>query len=177
MTAKTPRLKSGQLHPDARALARRNYAFTVRPSEEGYEITFPELPGCATYADTLQEALSNIDEAKLVWISGMLKSGQPVPEPKKESDYSGRFLVRCSSSLHKALSEMAALEGVSLNQYIVQVLAEKIGFERASASSRTSAERTAWTDATKRVPGRWDAREEVIRTNSAWGLKRIGRVA
>jgi len=69
------------IHPKAKWLANRNYPFTVHPSDEGYEITFPDLPGCATYGDTLKEAIDNIDVAKLVWISGLLRAGERVPEP------------------------------------------------------------------------------------------------
>jgi len=128
--SKLDELEPGQLHPDAKAMAKRNYAYTVRNSDGGYEIAFPELPGCATYGDTLEEALSNVEEAKLVWISAMLKSGFAVPPPRDNIDFSGRLLLRCSSGLHRALSDLAALEEVSLNQYVVQALSEKVGSEQ-----------------------------------------------
>lgn len=42
---------------------------------------------------------------------------------KELEDYSGRLVVRIPRSLHKELKEQAAIEGVSLNQYMVYKLA------------------------------------------------------
>ncbi len=39
-------------------------------------------------------------------------------------DYSGRLVLRIPRSLHKALKEAAAIEGVSLNQYMLYKLAK-----------------------------------------------------
>lgn len=39
-------------------------------------------------------------------------------------EYSGRLVLRMPRSLHKALKEAAAVEGVSLNQYILYKLAK-----------------------------------------------------
>ena len=111
----------------AHELAKRSYAFVVRESDGEYEITFPELRGCRTSGKTLEEALGNVQEAKEVWMGGMLICGGHIPEPSGNLDYSGRFVVRCSRSLHKALSQTAALEGVSLNQLVVQAISEKAG--------------------------------------------------
>lgn len=38
-------------------------------------------------------------------------------------DYSGKIMLRIPRSLHKALKQAAAIEGVSLNQYIAYKLA------------------------------------------------------
>ena len=111
----------------AHELAKRSYAFVVRESDGEYEITFPELRGCRTSGKTLEEALGNVQEAKEVWMGGMLICGGHIPEPSGNLDYSGRFVIRCTHSLHKALSQTATLEGVSLNQLVVQTLAEKVG--------------------------------------------------
>lgn len=37
-------------------------------------------------------------------------------------DYSGRLVLRIPRSLHKALKDAAAIEGVSLNQYMIYKL-------------------------------------------------------
>ncbi len=119
------------LRKHARELAKRSYAFLVRESEGEYEITFPELRGCRTSGKTLKEALGNIEEAKAAWIGGTLICGGTIPERSSSLDFSGRFVLRCSRSLHKALSQTAALEGVSLNQFVVQALSEKVGYEQS----------------------------------------------
>jgi len=119
------------LRKQASKLAKRNYAFLVRESEGEYEITFPDLRGCRTSGKTLEEALGNIEEAKEAWIGGTLKCGGLVPAPASNTDYSGRFIVRCGRTLHRALSETAALEGVSLNQLLVCALSEWVGSRKA----------------------------------------------
>ena len=41
---------------------------------------------------------------------------------KELEDYSGRIVLRLPRSLHKTLKEQAAIEGVSLNQYMLYKL-------------------------------------------------------
>jgi len=103
------------------------YRVVIHPSPEGgYAVEIPELPGCLSQGETLQEALEMIEDAKLCWISDALERGEEVPEPVDET-YSGRILVRAPKSLHRALAERAREEGVSLNQYIVYHLSRALG--------------------------------------------------
>ncbi len=41
----------------------------------------PDLPGCFSAGDTLDDALTNAQEAILLHLEGLLDEGQPVPEP------------------------------------------------------------------------------------------------
>jgi len=175
--SKPDELEPGQLHPDAKAMAKRNYAYTVRNSDGGYEITFPELPGCATYGDTLEEVLSNVEEAKLVWISAMLKSGFAVPAPRDNIGFSGKFLVRCSASLHRALSDMAALEEVSLNQYIVQALGEKVGYEQRRKLYRRAMDDLKAMTFHAEVVGYWAPLEIKVSMDARRGSEAQGKAA
>lgn len=43
----------------------------------------PELPGCMTYADTRDEVLEMIEDAKQTWIEGSLSFGDTIPEPER----------------------------------------------------------------------------------------------
>lgn len=43
---------------------------------------------------------------------------------KQLEDYSGKLVLRIPRSLHKALKEEAAIEGVSLNQYMLYKLSK-----------------------------------------------------
>jgi len=124
-----------------RELARRSYPFIVTESEGEFEITFPDLRGCRTSGKSLEEALANIEEAKLTWVEGTLICGGHIPEPSNNLDYSGRFVVRCSHGVHKALSQTAALEGISLNQFVVESISEKLGFQKAKQVYRDEAEK------------------------------------
>ena len=63
------------------------------------------------------------------WISVALEDGKEIPKPR-DTSYSGRFLVRFPSSLHARLTELAELEGVSLNQFVSNALAAAADWRR-----------------------------------------------
>jgi len=104
-------------------LAGQGYPITMTKEEDGYYITFPDLKGCSTFIASLDELEENAYEAKLSWIQAALMKGWHVPKPIEDSDFSGRFLVRCPRTVHKRLVENAKREGVSLNHYVVSTLA------------------------------------------------------
>ncbi|WP_029423315.1 type II toxin-antitoxin system HicB family antitoxin [Alicyclobacillus macrosporangiidus] len=104
------------------------YRIVLYPAQEGgFVAEIPDLPGCLTQADTLEEIHEMIEDAKRAWIEAALEEGIPVPEPTHGDDYSGRFVVRMPKSLHRALAEAAERENVSLNQYVVYQLARSVG--------------------------------------------------
>ena len=47
----------------------------------GYGVVFPDLPGCTSGGDSLQEAAQNAPEALAFHIEGMIEAGEAVPEP------------------------------------------------------------------------------------------------
>jgi predicted HicB family RNase H-like nuclease len=53
----------------------------------------------------------------------MNTAGEPVPEALAEKSYSGRFMVRIPSSVHRALATEAAEQGVSINRLVSAKLA------------------------------------------------------
>lgn len=63
------------------------------------------------------------DEARTLWIETEYESGHKIPLPSYPEEYSGKFNLRLPRSLHRSLAEAAEGEGVSLNQYVVQLLA------------------------------------------------------
>lgn len=109
------------------------YRFTVRPmtTEEGggYLIEFPDLPGCMSDGETVEEAIANGIEAKRDWIAAMRQAGRPLPPPTADATetYSGKWVVRTPKSLHRHLVERAREEGVSLNALTVAMLAQGLG--------------------------------------------------
>lgn len=95
----------------------------------GWVATVAELSGCMTQADTFEELGEMIDEAMRLWLEAALEDGIEIPEPRLEADYSGKFVVRVPSSLHRALALQSEREGVSLNNYINVALASYTGRE------------------------------------------------
>ena len=104
----------------------REYPFQVIASEDGgYVIRFPDLPGCITQAETPEEIGPMAEDARRVWIESAYADGEPIPEPTTDDQYSGKFIVRIPRSLHRQLAEQAEREGISLNQYVGTLLAER----------------------------------------------------
>ena len=106
------------------------YKYTIYPAQEGgYVIEIPDLPGCISQGETVEEAVSMIEDAKRGWLEVALEQGAEIPEPTAmvSADYSGKFNVRVPKSLHKALVENAKAENVSLNQLVVYHLSKSIG--------------------------------------------------
>ncbi len=57
--------------------------FTIRferADEGGYTVTVPELPGCVTEGDTLEEALEMAKDAIKGWLHVAVQSGDPIPK-------------------------------------------------------------------------------------------------
>ena len=46
-----------------------------------YGVTVPDLPGCVSAGDTLEQALANAGEAILGHLEVMVEDGKPIPEP------------------------------------------------------------------------------------------------
>ena len=51
-------------------------------SEQGYVISFPELPGCITCGETLASALANAEDCKREWLTAALEMKISIPIPK-----------------------------------------------------------------------------------------------
>lgn len=101
-----------------------NYPITLIPDEDGYFAEVRDLPGCMTQGDTAEEALAMIGEAKEAWIRAAYANRDEIPLPSDDDRFSGRLLVRMPRGLHRALSEQARDQGVSLNQWVVALLSE-----------------------------------------------------
>lgn len=110
-----------------------DYPFTIRPlSEEdggGYLIEFPDLPGCMSDGDSIEEAVANGADAMHGWIEAMRAAGREIPPPSVADDgaFSGKWQQRVPKSLHRRLAERAGREGVSLNTLVVSLLSEGLG--------------------------------------------------
>ncbi len=103
------------------------YKVVLYPAKEGgFVVEIPDLSGCITQGDELDEAYHMIEDAKKAWIETALEEGLEIPEPRSEEAYSGKFNVRVPKSLHRAMVEKAAEENVSLNQLILFELARGI---------------------------------------------------
>lgn len=105
------------------------YRFEIIPAEEGgYVGIVPDLPGCITQGETIEEIVHMVNDAKRAWIETAIEEGVDIPEPTvHDEDYSGKFVVRVPKSLHRDLVRKAKEENVSLNQLTTYLLSSSIG--------------------------------------------------
>jgi len=98
-----------------------------------------ELPHCLIHGDTPGEAIAEIEEVKRDWIKSNLERGLKIPEPIAHK-YSGQISLRIPPFLHRLLSDRAAVEGISLNQYMTTALARSVGLDTHVSEPKTSRE-------------------------------------
>ena len=105
---------------------KRPYRLEIIPEsdEGGYVVHYPDLPGCVSMGETVNEALKNAEDAKRAWIEAAIEDGITIPEPDSLDDYSGQFKIRIPKSLHRSLAEHAKAEGTSMNQYCLYLLSK-----------------------------------------------------
>ena len=116
------------MNKDLNYYTRLNYKIELQKAEEGngFILSCPELKGCLTYADTLEQGYAMIEDAKRSWIAACLEDGMPIPEPDNLNEYSGQFKLRIPKSLHKSLAELSRQEGISMNQYCLYLLSHGV---------------------------------------------------
>ena len=93
-------------------------------AEGGYVVSYPDLKGCITCADTIEAAIANAKDAKQAWLEAAADTGCEIPEPDDLEKYYGQYKLRLPKSLHRQLAVHSKREGVSMNQYCVYLLAK-----------------------------------------------------
>ncbi|GBQ19055.1 MAG: type II toxin-antitoxin system HicB family antitoxin [Acidiphilium sp.] len=59
------------------------YPIAIEPGTDqtAFGIVVPDLPGCFSAGDTLDDALSAAEQAAAAWIDATLDQGKPIPKP------------------------------------------------------------------------------------------------
>lgn len=60
-----------------------HYPVAIEPGSDlaAYGVVVPDLPGCFSAGDTLEEALAQAEEAIVAWMEAALDQGQAIPPP------------------------------------------------------------------------------------------------
>lgn len=59
-----------------------NYTIIIEKTDSGYSAYVPDLPGCITVGDTVEETRKYIKEAMELYIEQLKSEGKAIPEPK-----------------------------------------------------------------------------------------------
>lgn len=57
---------------------------------QAFGVVVPDLPGCFSAGDTLEEAIANAEVAIAAWMEAELDAGRSIPVPSAMSDLQGR---------------------------------------------------------------------------------------
>ncbi len=100
------------------SLRNDHYTYRVTWSDEDSEHVglCAELSSLSWLASTLEAALRGIRKVVADVVADMQSSGECVPEPIAGKRYSGKFMVRVPTDVHRRLAAEAAEAGVSLNR-------------------------------------------------------------
>jgi predicted RNase H-like HicB family nuclease len=83
--------------------------------QSDYGVTVPDLPGCLSAGETLDEALQEVVEAIETHLEGLLMDGEPIPTPQSLEHHQGtrlraRSLGPCLNRLGQTFREDEARE-------------------------------------------------------------------
>lgn len=110
-----------------------DYPFTIKhlSNEDGggYLIEYPDLPGCISDGETIEEAIENGKGAIQAWMEAAKEINRPIPKPGELESQSGKWVQRVPKFIHLRLVNRAKEEGVSLNTLVITMLAESLGGE------------------------------------------------
>jgi predicted HicB family RNase H-like nuclease len=100
----------------------RNDRYTYRvtwSAEDGeYVGLCAEFPSLSWLAASPEAALKGIRKVVSKSVADLKAGKEPVPEPLASRRFSGKFMVRVPSEIHRHLAKEAAEAGVSLNRLV-----------------------------------------------------------
>jgi predicted RNase H-like HicB family nuclease len=131
------------------------YLAIFEPTETGYSVYFPDLPGCVSCGENFEEARKNATEALGLHIYGMEKDGDDIPVPSKmpkvDPDTARGYLVspitvfpdlvkneldnravKTNITVPAWLKEMAEKEGVNYSKLFQAALIDYLGIPKGS---------------------------------------------
>lgn len=102
------------------------WTYTVETTRENGELLYivhvNELPGIATDAASLEEAMELIKKAMKGAFKLYLKQGDEIPEPVDPDKFKGNIAYRTTSSRHYKLFKEAQRHKQSLSEFIDQCI-------------------------------------------------------
>ena len=63
------------------------YAVVIEKGERNYSAYVPDLPGCVSVGDSLDEVKAEIREAIALHLEGLRQDGLPIPKPSSAAEY------------------------------------------------------------------------------------------
>jgi predicted HicB family RNase H-like nuclease len=98
----------------------RHYTYRITWSEDDGEFVAlcAEFPSLSFLAPDQTAALKGLTKLVKHVVEDMIASGEPIPTPFADKEYSGKFQVRIPPEQHRNLAIQAAEQGVSINRLV-----------------------------------------------------------
>jgi predicted RNase H-like HicB family nuclease len=134
-------------------------AIETGDKRHAYGVVVPDLPGCFSAGDTLEEALTNAREAILLHLEGLLEDQQALPNPselaalQRKREFRGWTWAVVDVDLSE-LGEKATRINISLPQRVLRAIDSHA---RRSGETRSGFLARAAIDAMRGTPDRRSA--------------------
>lgn len=95
--------------------------------DEEFVAIAPDLPGSSAFGESREQALAELNVVIEGWLEAARAAGNPIPKPSKplkDSQHSGRLLLRMPPVLHAELVPAAKEQNVSLNSFVVYLITD-----------------------------------------------------
>ena len=70
------------------------YQVILTPGEDGgYDAEVPDLPGCFTYGDTVEDAVAMAADAAKTYVASLMEHGDPIPSATVREVEGSSFMV------------------------------------------------------------------------------------
>lgn len=126
------------------------YPIAIEPGDDNHAfgVTVPDLPGCFSAGDTLDEALEQAKEAIMLHIEGLLDDGEPIPAPhtltalQAQEEYAGRVWAVVDVDLSQ-LDDVTERVNITLPRRVLHAIdeaARRAGETRSGFIARAGVE-------------------------------------
>lgn len=107
-------------------MAKRTYAAMLEPAPDGgFGVSFPDLPGCVSYGENLDDAVIQAHDALSLHLEGMAEDGQALPDAGHMGDQMVAAGVP-AGVVWAAITVEAPDGGERVNVYLPRSLLERI---------------------------------------------------
>lgn len=108
------------------------YPIAIEPGTEttAFGVVVPDLPGCFSAGDSLDEAMNQIEEAASLWIDLALDEGRPIPTPssidtvRDRADFAGWIFALVNVD-PAALDDKSERVNITLPRRVLRRIDEK----------------------------------------------------
>lgn len=126
------------------------YPIAIESGDEthAYGVVVPDLPGCFSAGDSLDEAIANAKEAIELWLETVIEDGGPIPEAapiakhQANPEYSGWIWALVEVDLSK-LSGKAKRVNITLPERVLAAIdqaASRSGYSRSGFLAKAALE-------------------------------------